>query len=77
MTAPESREMFGEIATLMASLAKALSLSEADTIAAVEAGAVTLDFGRDANGNRFVAAGYQGRAVRLYQGAIKHAEKSE
>ena len=68
---PESREMFTEITSLMASLAKALGLSEADTAAAVERGEVTLDLARDANGNPFVAATYKGTTARVYQGAIK------
>ena len=71
MTTPESREMYGQIATLTASIAKALDLSESDVIAALDRGEVELSFGRDANGNRFVAVVYQGAAARIYQGAIK------
>ena len=74
MDKSDSREMYGEIATLIASLAKALVLTDADTVAALERGEIALDYGQDANGNRFVAAAYQGRTVRIYQGAIKHAE---
>ncbi len=73
MAKPESREMYGEIAALMASLSKALALGEADCIAALERGEIALAFDRDANGNRFVNATYAGKAVRIYQGAIKHA----
>ena len=77
MTKPDTREMYGEIATLMGALAKALTLSESDTIAAVERGEVTINFGKADNGNRFIAAGYQGKVVLLYQGAIKHAPDAE
>jgi hypothetical protein len=74
MDKPDSREMYGEIATLIASLAKALVLTDAETIAALERGEIAVDFGQDANTNKFVAATYQGRTVRIYQGAIRHAE---
>lgn len=74
---PETREMYGEIATLVASLGKALGLSDAETIAAIERGVVTVDFGEDDNGNRFVAATYEGRTARVYAGAIKHSGGAE
>jgi hypothetical protein len=73
MQKPETREMYAEIASLVASVAKVLALTEADTIAAIERGAITLDFREDAHGNRYVAATYQGRVARVYQGAVKHA----
>jgi len=73
---PESREMFTEIASLMAAMAKALNLSEADAIAALERGEVTLGLDRDSNGNPFVAATYQGVTARVYQGAIKRETDS-
>jgi len=67
----ESREMFAEITSLMASLAKALDMSEADAVAALERGDVTLHLDRDANGNPFVAATHGSKTARVYQGAIK------
>jgi hypothetical protein len=73
MNKPETREMYGEIAALVASVAKALELSDADTIAAMERGEIGLDFGADENGNRFVAATHAGRTTKIYAGAIKHA----
>ncbi len=77
MAQPDTREMYGEIATLIGTLAKAFILSESVTIAALERGEITIDFGEDHNGNRFIAAGYQGKVARLYQGAIKHAPGAE
>jgi hypothetical protein len=74
MGEPESREMYGEIANLIASLAKVFALSDAEIIAALERGEIGMDFGQDANGNRFVAASYLGKTARVYQGAVKHAE---
>ena len=68
---PESREMFTEITSLMAALAKALAMSEADTVAALDRGEITLAMNRDANGNPFVAATRNGVTARVYQGAIK------
>ena len=70
--APETREMFTEISSLVASIAKALDLPEAETAAAVERGEIELSLGRDANGNAFVVARQGGKSVRVYQGAIKH-----
>jgi hypothetical protein len=72
MAVGETREMYGEIAGLIGALAKALALEEDAVIAAVERGALALDFGADDNGNRYVAATYQGRTARVYQGAIRH-----
>jgi len=63
--------MFPEITSLVASIAKALGLPEADTVAAMERDEITLDLGRDANGNPFVIARHGERTVRVYQGAIK------
>lgn len=68
---PENREMYQEIAALVAALGKAFGLPESDIIAALEKQAVSLDFGRDENGNRFVRATLSGKTARIYQGAIK------
>lgn len=68
---PDPREMYKEIAALVAALGKAFALPEAEVIAALDRNAVTLDFGRDENGNRFVLAALNGRSARIYQGAIK------
>ena len=70
--AEDPREMYGEIAALIGALAKTFVIEESAAAAAVESGAMALEFGRDANGNRFVAATFAGRTARVYQGAIKH-----
>ena len=70
---PENREMYGEIAALIGALAKSFGIKDSEVAAAVESGAMALQFGRDDAGNRYVAASYQGRTARVYQGAIKHA----
>ncbi len=67
----DNREMYNEIAALVASLGKAFGRPENEVVAALEKNAITLDFGRDANGNRFVLATFEGKTARLYQGAIK------
>jgi hypothetical protein len=72
-TKPESREMHQEIAELIAGVAKALAMSDGDTIAALENGEITLELGRDGNGNRFVSATYGDRTVQVYKGAIRQA----
>jgi len=40
-------------------------------IAAIEHRALTMEFGVDGNGNRFVLAAFEGRVARVYPGAIK------
>ena len=72
----ESREMFSEITSLMASLAKALNLTEAAAVTALERGEITLRLDRDANGNPYVAASHGGVTARVYQGAIKREQAS-
>lgn len=67
----ENREMYKEIATLVASLGKAFGRPEAEIIAALEKNQISLEFGRDANANRFVMATLEGQTARVYQGAIK------
>lgn len=65
------REMHKEIAALVAALAKAFSLGDAEVIRGLEADAFALDFREDANGNRFVLARYGDKSARIYPGAIK------
>ena len=72
---PENREMYAEIAALVAALAKSFAIKDEEAAQAVGSGAMALQFGQDANGNRFVTAAYQGKSNRVYQGAIKHGEK--
>lgn len=64
------REMYAEIGALLGALAKTFAVK--DAAAAVESGAMVLDFAQDANGNRFVAATFEGKTARIYQGAIKY-----
>jgi hypothetical protein len=72
--APENREMYSEIAGLIAALAKSFAIKDSEAAAAVESGAMTLDFGRDTNGNPYVSASYRGTVARVYQGAIKRGD---
>ncbi len=71
---PEHREMYSEIAALIGSLAKSFAIKDSEAAAAVESGAMALDFGRDANGNRYVTARFQDKTARVYQGAIKRED---
>jgi hypothetical protein len=68
---PENREMYGQIAALVAAVGKAFAKPESDVIAALEKNAIGLEFGSDENGNRFVLATFEGKTARIYQGAIK------
>jgi hypothetical protein len=67
----DHREMYKEIAALVAAMAKALGRPEGEIIEALDRNAVHLEFGRDSNGNRFVLATIEGKSARIYQGAIK------
>ncbi len=69
--AAAGREMYQEIAALVAALGKAFEMADADVTSALERNAIALSFGRDENGNRFVLATLEGRSARVYQGAIK------
>jgi hypothetical protein len=71
---PDPREMYNEISALVAALAKTFAMKDAEAAQALESGAMALDFAQDANGNRFVAATYEGKTARVYQGAIKRPE---
>ncbi|MHB1205892.1 MAG: hypothetical protein ACYCZX_10010 [Rhodospirillaceae bacterium] len=71
MAAPDPREMYSEIGALLGAIAQAFSITEAEVITGVEQNRLTMEFGRDANGNPFVTATLDGRAARIYQGAIK------
>lgn len=68
---PENREMYKEIAALVAAVGKAFARPESEVISALEKNQVSLEFGRDENGNRFVLATLEGQTARIYQGAIK------
>lgn len=66
----ENRDMYTEITTLVGSIAKALDLSEDDTVKALEAGTISIAMTEDDDGQRFIGLEYQGKKVRLYKGAI-------
>ena len=70
----ENREMYSEVAALVGTLAKAFTLTESAAAAAIESGAMTLDFAKDANGNHFVAANFAGKSARVYKDAIKYTD---
>jgi hypothetical protein len=69
------REMYDEISNLVGSIAKALEISDSEVIDAAERGELAIEFGADANGNRFVSASMGQRQAKIYQGAIKHDEQ--
>ncbi len=70
----EQREMYNEIATLVGSIAKALSLSETETVAGIEAGDIVISLNQDDDGEKFVRIEYEGKKARLYKGAIYYEE---
>ena len=71
MTERDPREMYTEIGALIGAIAEAFAISEDEAVQAVEQSRIAMSLARDANGNPFVTATYDGRTARLYQGAIK------
>ena len=69
----DQREMFAELNALLAAIAKAFELQADDAVRAIEASQIALAMEEDDSGHKYVAATYQGRQVRIYEGAIKHA----
>lgn len=63
---PEYRN---EINQLVGQIAAALEIEDADAVAALEKGEITLDMGEDDQG-RFIAIVHNGREARIYKGAI-------
>ncbi|MBC7906151.1 MAG: hypothetical protein H7Y60_05305 [Rhodospirillaceae bacterium] len=66
----ESREMFDEINALVGAVAKALNTSEMDVITAIEEGRLAMELLTDEEGRNFIAVDHEGKAVRVYPGAI-------
>lgn len=66
----ESREMFDEINALVGAVAKALDTSEIEVITAIEQGRLAMELMTDGEGRNFIAVDFDGRAVRVYPGAI-------
>jgi hypothetical protein len=69
----ENREMFEEVNALLAAVAKALDLNAEDCVRAIEAQEIAMALEVDDKGQNFVEAQYQGKTVRVYQGAIQYA----
>lgn len=66
----ESREMYDEINALIGAVAKALDTSEMEVITAIEQGRLGMEMQSDDEGRNFVQVAFDGRNVRVYQGAI-------
>lgn len=66
------REMYDEVVAMVGAIAKALDLGEAEAAKAVEDGRVSVELGSDDRGQRFVRVALDGRAARIYPGAILH-----
>lgn len=66
----ENREMFDEINALVGAVAKALDTSEMDVISAIEDGRLAMEMLSDEHGGNYIAVDFDGRAVRVYPGAI-------
>ncbi len=74
---PPQPEMHSEISALIGAIAKAFAITESQAIEALERDAVAMEFQQDSNGNRYVAATYDGQTARIYQGAIKRPNDSD
>lgn len=70
------KEMYDEIAQLLGSMAKALDMPDDQVAKAIEDGQVRMEMGTDERGERYVRVSREGRAARLYAGAILHENES-
>ncbi|MBF0305829.1 MAG: hypothetical protein HQL41_09310 [Alphaproteobacteria bacterium] len=66
--------MRDEMEALVASIAKALEMPDADAAKAIEDGRVALEMLSDENGRNYVRVTHQGKSARIYQGAILHGD---
>lgn len=66
----ENREMFDEINALVGAVAKAMEISEGEVITAIEQGHLGMEMITDQQGRNCIEVTRDGRAVRIYQGAI-------
>lgn len=73
----DNREMFEEVNALVGAIAKAFSLSDEDTVKAIEAGSVSIVMAEDEQGQRFLNVTHAGRSAQIYPGAIHHAPEKE
>ncbi|MBC7952712.1 MAG: hypothetical protein H7Z12_12960, partial [Rhodospirillaceae bacterium] len=64
------REMFDDINALVGAVAKAHDTSDMDVITASEEGSLAMEMMTDAEGRNFIAVDHDGKAVRVYPGAI-------
>jgi len=70
----DERQMYSEINALVGAVAKALTVSEMEVITAIEQGRLGLEMLTDADGRNFIEATCDGKAVRVYHGAIFRPE---
>lgn len=66
----ESREMYDEINALVGAVAKALDVGEMEVVTAIEQGRLGMEMLTDEDGRNFLQVAFDGRNVRIYQGAI-------
>lgn len=66
----ENREMYDEINALIGAVAKALDTSEMEVVTAIEQGRLAMEMLTDDEGRNFIQVAFDGRNVRIYQGAI-------
>lgn len=66
----ENREMYDEINALIGAVAKALDVSEAEVVTAIEQGRLGMEMLTDENGANYLEVVSDGRTARVYQGAI-------
>jgi len=66
----DEREMFDEINALIGAVAKAMEVSEAEVITAIEQGRLGLEMMTDEQGRNYLEATCDGKSAHIYQGAI-------
>ena len=70
MTDTSSREMFNEINELIGSAAKALEIGEADVVAAIEQGHLSMELLTDDDGTNYVRVECDGKIADIRHGVF-------
>lgn len=65
-----TKEMYDEVAALLGAVGKAFGLEDAQAAQGLEDGSISLEMAMDAEGKRYVRAGYGERFVRIYDGRV-------
>lgn len=64
------RQSYDEISALVASVAKALDMNDADVVFAIEQGQLGMEMCTDAEGKNYLLVTHENRIAHVYPGAV-------